>query len=547
MRSRRTFIAIALTTGTALAWMGAILRSTPSGTDVTTFHNDSARTGQNLSESVLTPGNVGASTFGKTAFYPADGKVDAQPLYLSGVPIAGWGTIDVLYVATEHDSVYAIDPVSGTTLWRASLASAGETPSDDRGCSQVAPEIGITSTPVIDRSRGPNGAMYVVAMSRDGLGDYYQRLHALDVATGNELFGGPRTVQARFPGTGAGSAGGFAIFEPGQYKNRAALVEVNGMIVTAWASHCDAGPYSGWIIAYDAATLAQTSVLNVTPNGSEGAIWMAGGGPAADAAGNIYFLDGNGTFDATLDARGFPTRGDYGNGFVKVSTAQGLAVADYFEMFNSVQESAADLDLGSGAAIVLPDLVDGSGRTRHLSLGAGKDMHIYVADRDSMGKWNATSNQIYQDLAGALTGRVVSTPAYFNNTVYFGASADTIKAFSVVGARLSPMAVSATGRAFGYPGATPSISADGASNGILWAVEHASPAVLHAYDPADLTRELYNSNQAPSGRDSFGPGNKFITPTIVNGHVYVGTTNGVAAFGLIGLRPPAPRNMHLVR
>jgi outer membrane protein assembly factor BamB len=174
---------------------------------------------------VLTPGNVGASTFGKTAFYPADGKVDAQPLYLSGVPIAGWGTIDVLYIATEHDSVYAIDPVSGTTLWHASLAGAGETPSDDRGCSQVTPEIGITSTPVIDRSRGPNGAMYVVAMSRDGLGNYYQRLHALDVATGTELFGGPRTVQARFPGTGAGSAGGFAIFEPGQYKNRAEAIQ----------------------------------------------------------------------------------------------------------------------------------------------------------------------------------------------------------------------------------------------------------------------------------------------------------------------------------
>jgi hypothetical protein len=352
-------------------------------------------------------------------------------------------------------------------------------------------------------------------------------------------------VQATFPGTGAGSTGGTLTFDAKQYEARSALLLVNGRLITAWTSHCDIDPYTGWIMAYDPATLVQTAVLNVTPNGSRGAFWMAGAGPAADPAGNIYLLDGNGTFDTTLDGNGFPNRGNFGNAFLKVSTAGSLSVADYFATFNTVSQSNADTDLGSGGTMVLPDLIDGTGRARHLAVGAGKDAHIYVVDRDSMGKWNPSSNQIYQDITGALSGGVFSMPAYFNGTVYYGASGDGIRAFPITNARLASTASSRTARAFGYPGSTPGISASGTSNAIVWAVENTNPAVLHAYDAADLTRELYNSNQAAAGRDTFGAGNKFITPTIVNGRVYVGTQTGVAVFGTSLLAPPT--NVRIIR
>ena len=302
--------------------------STGGAADVVTFHQDSARTGQNLNETILTPATVTVGTFGKTRFFPTDGKVDAQPLFLSAVSVPGVGVRDVLYAATEHDSVYAFDAGSGSILWQVSLLGANETTSDTHGCSQVTPEIGITSTPVIDRSRGPNGTIYVVAMSKTAAGAYVQRLHALDAVFGSEMFGGPQTVQASYPGTGAGSSGGLVFFAPGQYEERAGLLEVNGQIITTWTSHCDIDPYTGWVIAYDAGTLAPSSVLNLTPNGSRGGIWMAGAGPAADADGNMYLLDGNGTFDTTLTAIGFPSKGDFGNAFIKIATTGGLSVAD---------------------------------------------------------------------------------------------------------------------------------------------------------------------------------------------------------------------------
>jgi hypothetical protein len=411
----------------------------------------------------------------------------------------------------------------------------------------VVPEIGITSTPVIDRSRGPNGTIYVVAMSKTATGAYVQRLHALDAVSGGELFGGPQTVQASYPGTGAGSSGGFVIFDPKQYEERAGLLEVNGHIITTWTSHCDFDPYTGWVIAYDAGTLAQSSVLNLTPNGSRGGIWMAGAGPAADAAGNVYLLDGNGTFDTTLTASGFPSKGDFGNGFIKIATTGGLSVADYFEMFDTVSETNADTDLGSGGAMVLPDLVDAMGHTRHLAVGAGKDSVLYVVDRDAMGKWNASANLNYQDITGALGGLVFSMPAYFNNTLYYGASGSKLKAFAIASARVSSTPSSSSSTSFGSPGTTPSVSASGSANGIVWAVENSSPAVLHAYDATNLARELYNSTQAPNGRDAFGNGNKFITPMIASGHVYVGTPTGVAAFGLLAPPPSPPKNVRIIR
>jgi len=529
-------LALTLTTRTA---------SSTSGTDVVTYHNDVARTGQNLNESILTPTTVNVSTFGKLGVFAVDGKVDAQPLYLSSVAIPGGGTHDVLYVATEHESVYAMDAVTGAVLWRTSLLGAGETTSDTRSCGQVTPEIGITSTPVIDRSRGANGVVYVVAMSKNSSGTYFQRLHALDAALGTEVFGGPQTVQATFPGTGAGSSNGSVVFDPKQYEERASLLLVNGQIVTTWTSHCDIDPYTGWIIAFDAGTLARTSVLNITPNGSRGGIWMAGAGPAADAQANVYLLDGNGTFDTTLTSGGFPNQGDFGNAFVKIATTGGLSVADYFATFDTVSKSNADTDLGSGGSMVLPDLVDSSGKTRHLAVGAGKDSHIYVVDRDAMGKFDASSNQNYQDITGALGGAVFSMPAYFNNTVYYGASGSTLRAFSVTNARLSTSAVSASPTSFGSPGTTPGISASGSANGIVWAVENKNPAVLHAYDATNLSHELYNSNQAANGRDAFGAGNKFITPTIANGRVYVGTTTGVGVFGMLGA-PSAPTGLKII-
>lgn len=518
----------------------------PGAVDVLTYHNDVARTGQNLNESILQPSNLKSTAFGKVGFFNTDGKVDAQPLYLNGVLIAGLGLRNVVYVATEHDSVYAFDASSGSNLWQHSLLGANETPSDARGCSQVTPEIGITSTPVIDRSRGPNGALYVVAMSKTSSGAYVQRLHALDVALGTELVG-PTDIAASFPGTGAGSSGGQVTFDPKQYEERAGLLEVNGQILTVWTSHCDIDPYTAWAITFDPSTLARSSVINLTPNGSRGGLWMAGAGPAADPSGNVYVLDGNGTFDTTLNGAGFPSAGDFGNAFIKLATSGGLSVADYFATFDTVSASNADTDLGSGGAMVLPDFVDGGGTTRHLAVGAGKDGHMYVVDRNAMGKWNASANLNYQDISGALGGSVFSMPAYFNNTIYYGAAGATLKAFSITSARVSQTASSSTAKSFTYPGTTPSISALGTTNGVVWAVENTNPAVLHAYDATNLANELYNSKQAAGGRDSFGAGNKFITPTIVNGQVYIGTPTGVAVFGMLGPLPNAPVNVHIIR
>ena len=513
------------------------------GVDVVTYHNDVARTGQNLNETTLTLASVNSASFGKVGFYATDGKIDAQPLFLSGVPIPGKGSRNVVYVATEHDSVYAIDAETGLSLWQVSLLN-GESPSDGRSCYQVQPEIGVTSTPVIDRSRGPNGAIYVVAMTKSG-STYFQRLHALDVTSGAELFAGPRTIQASFPGSGAGSANGIVPFDLKQYEARSALTMVNGQLIIAWTSHCDIDPYTGWIMAYDPATLAQTAVLNVTPNGSRGAFWMAGAGPAADSSGNLYLLDGNGTFDTALDGGGFPINRNFGNAFLKVSTGGGLAVSDYFATFNTVAQSNADADLGSGGTLVLPDFLDAASHVKHLAVGAGKDGHMYVVDRDAMGKWNAGTNQNYQDITGALGGSVFSIPAYFNGALYYGAVGDSIKAFPIVNARIASTPSSKSTTTFPFPGSTPGISASGNSNGIVWAVENSNPAVLHAYNAANLGVELYNSTQAAGGRDSFGAGNKFITPTIVNGRVYVGTQTGVAVFA--ATLPAPPTNLRIIQ
>ncbi|MBS0417381.1 MAG: pyrrolo-quinoline quinone [Proteobacteria bacterium] len=522
--------------------------SSTTAADVTTFKNDVARTGQYLTESTLTTANVNSTSFGLLHNTVVDGKVDAQPLFLSQLTVKG-AAHNVVFVATEHDSVYAIDADSGSPLWQVSLLASGEVLSGSQGCSQVVPEIGITSTPVIDRTAGPHGALYVVAMSLDKSSNYHQRLHALDVTTGAELPGSPTEITGTFTFNGSTTT-----FDPGQYEERAALLLSGGVIYTTWTSHCDIAPYGGWVIAFKQSDLSRAAVINVAPGsnpntagGPSGddsqysrngpAIWMSGDGPAADAAGNIYFLTGNGRFETTLDANGFPNQGDYGNAFVKLSpSGSTLTVADYFATFNAVHLSAQDQDLGSGGEMLLPDLTDSTNTVRRLVVGAGKDGKLYVVDRDNMGKFNSNRNAIWQEVDGALGGSVRSSPAYFNGNLYYGASGATLKAFSVTNAKVSSAATSQSTATFGYPGTSAAISANGTTNGIVWAHENSSSngqAVLHAYDAANLATELYNNTQATGNRDQIGTGNKFITPTVAAGRVFVGTTNSVAIFGLL--------------
>jgi hypothetical protein len=383
-------------------------------------------------------------------------------------------------------------------------------------------------------------------MSKASGSIYHQRLHALNLATGQD--GHLVEIQASYPGSGPHNDGhGHVIFDPGAYKERPGLLLLNGIVYTAWSSHCDIAPYTSWIIGYNETTLGQVSVLNCDPNGplnntflsdgSGNAFWNSGAGPAADANGNIYALSANGPFDTTL-VNGFPGGGDYGDTFLKLSPQGSLHVSDYFTPFDQAAAAAGDTDLGSGGAVVLPDMADANGRTRHLAIGAGKDSSIYLVDRDNMGKFipGTTSNtNIYQELAGALPGGEWATAAYFNGAVYYGPVGGVLRKFIFTQARLNPVPAAKSTTIFHYPGVTPSISSSGNNSGIVWAYENpgsgSNQAVLHAYDATDL-HELYNSNQNPL-RDQFGVAIKFITPTICNGEVFAGTTNSVGVFGLL--------------
>jgi outer membrane protein assembly factor BamB len=528
-RNRATFLL------SCFLWLTALPGNSQ---DVLTYHNNHARTGVNSKETILTPANVNSASFGKLFTISVDGKVDAEPLYISSVPISASGNHNLMIVATEHGTLYAFDADTGARIWKVTTLKSGEKTSDDHGCNQVTPEIGITSTPVIYRPAGSKGVIYAVGMSKDSSGNYHQRLHAIDAPTGSELHSGPVEIQAKYPGNGDNSSGGYVIFDPGQYKERAGLLLLNQTVYTAWASHCDFRPYTGWIMGYDASTLAQTTVLNLTPNGNEGAIWGSGAGMAADSNGNIFLLDANGDFDINLNSAGFPRDGDFGNAFLKLSTKGGLAVADYFEMDNEQQENNSDTDLGSGGALLLPPMKDSSGKIWQLAAGAGKDSNLYIVNCNSMGKFNPNgNNNIYQELSGVLPGGIWSMPAFFAGKLYFGPVDQTILAFQFKNAQLLPAPVAQTGNRFGYPGATPSVSANNGHNGIVWASANTNPAVLYAYNAKNL-QELYNSDQAANGRDHFGAGNKFITPMIAHGKVYVGTTNGVGVFGLLSTPSP---------
>jgi len=495
--------------------------------DVVTHHYDAARTGTNTQETILTPTNVNSATFGKVAEFAVDGQIDGQILYLHQVAIPGAGNKNVLYFATENDSVYAVDAdsISGTTatvLWKTRALPAGEVPltPSDAGCGYINP-VGIMSTPVIDRSRN---AIYVVASSKDSSGNVSHRLHALDLTTGAELFGGPTNITATFPVSG----GGTATFVPNVQQERAALLESNGIIYTAWSGYFgDCGSYSGWVISFSADSLLKLGAIDLVPSTHGAGIWLGGGGPAADAAGNVYLPTGN--------AFGGNTPGisnDYGDTFVKLGPSVPLTVADYFAPSNAISNDNLDADFGSAAALLLPDnLLDSGGVTRNLAVVAGKDGTMYVVDRGNMGQYSAIANNVYQ--AFASDGHEnFSSPIYFNGRVYIGPSGLPLKAFSVSQAKLSASPTSQTAFVFGSNGTVPSASANGTANGIVWALDRESRNFL-AYDATDLSKLLYDSSTAGS-RDSFANvGGHFITPMVANGRVYFGTGSTVAVFGLL--------------
>jgi len=515
---------------------------------VTTYHNDNSRTGQNTQETILTPANVNNSQFGKLFSTAVDGYVYAQPLYLANVSNIAGGTHNVLYIATEHDSLSAIDADSGAILWQKSFINPATgittVSSADVACGDLVPEIGITSTPVIDPS---SNTLYLLAKTKEN-GSYFQRLHAIDVVTGAEKFGGPVAISATVNGTGDGNVGGKVSFDPLREHNRPGLLLENGHVVLAWASHCDNGPYHGWVMSYSAANLAQEAVFNTSPNGGLDGIWMSGDGLTVDANGNIYFATGNGTYDGNAS-------GDYGDSIVKLSgPSGGFTVADWFTPYNQGSLNGGDTDVGSGGVLLLPDLPVGSAH-QHLLVQMGKEGKIYLIDRDNMGKFCSTctnsDTQIVQEIPGATAG-IWGAPAYWNGSVYWGggndgSNSDHIKAFSFNANNSGLLSTSPTSQStqlFGFSTAAPVISANGTSNGILWILDNSSFGssccqILYAFDATNLGTMLYSSNQAAGNRDQSGGAVKFTAPLVANGKVYSGSQGKVTAWGVINSNPTA--------
>jgi hypothetical protein len=507
-----------------------VTAATASTVDVVTHHYDGFRSGANLNETILTTSNVNSTTFGKVAEFSVDGQIDGQILYLSQLAIPGQGNKNILYFATENDSVYAVDAdtmsgSSATVLWKTTVRPSNEitlTPSD-AGCGYINP-VGVISTPVIDRGRN---AIYVLSASKDGNGNVHHRMYALNLTDGSILFG-PTLVAATYPGKGGNSNGTTVTFLDKVQQNRTALLESGGLIYTAWSGYDgDCGNYSAWVIAFDAGTLAQVGAIDLVPNSSGAGIWMGGGGPAADAAGNVYVATGN--------AFGGNTPGitnDYGDTFVKLAPGTPLAVTDYFAPSIAIQDDNSDEDLGSAGPLLLPDLTDSNNITQHLAVIAGKDHRIYIANRDNMGHYNAMADDIYQELPGN-GDENFSSPAYFNARMYIGPAGSPLQAFAVSKAMLSSSPASQSSHIFNGAGTVPSVSANGTSNGIVWALDGGG-RTLYAYDATDLTKVLYTSAQTSGGRDSFAiVGGHFITPMVANGRVYFGTGSTVAVFGLL--------------
>jgi hypothetical protein len=531
--------------------------------DVWTYHNDNYRTGLNTNEMILNLTNVNSASFGRLFTNMVDGCVYAQPLYVPGVVIPGQGTHNVLFIATQHDTVYAFDadvPVTaGGLLWKTNLGPAAVTTMagvftnknfgtryNNNAFTDIIPEVGITGTPVIDLN---SGTLYVDAFTGEpggGVTNYFHRLHALNITNGMERAGSPVVITASVAGIGVDSVSGRVTFNARQENQRCALTLANGIVYVSYAGYADTNPYHGWIIGFSTTNLAQLTnyVFNTTPNSTvtayganagEGGIWMGGGGLSVDTNNNLFFEVGNGVFNVTNGSSGT----EYGDCFMKLSTTNGLALADYFTPWNQFTLQANDTDLGSGGLLILPDQ---PGAFPHELLGAGKQGQIYLINRDQMttGNKHFDATNVYDFVVQTNLGQIkgsYDTPAYFNGRFYYAGNGDKLKLFSVTNGLLSGTAVSTSSRTFNFPGATPSVSANGTNNGIVWALQMPTtlggPGTLVACNTTNLSTELYNSSQAAGSRDQLGAGVKFAVPTVADGKVFVGSSNSVSVFGLL--------------
>jgi uncharacterized protein (TIGR03437 family) len=505
--------------------------------NVLTYKNDNARTGQNLNEPLLSPANVNATQFGRRFSHAVDGYMYAQPLYMASVPMADGTVHNVVVATTAHDGVYAFDAddnlgSNASPLWQVSLISPAQgitaVPWDDVNCPVIYPEVGITGTPVIDPA---TYALYLVASTKevaaDGTARYVHRLHALDLRSGKERQGSPVEIQASVPGRGDG--GTTIAFVPKLYKQRAALLLANGVVYTAWSSHCDHGLYHGWIIGYRADTLQQAAVYNTTPNGAGASFWGGGAGPACDSEGNLFAVSANGSFS---EADAVP---DLGDSVIKLSPAGGLTIADYFTPYNQNDLASLDLDLGSAGALLLPPEV-GNSSHRNLLVTAGKQGRVYLVDRDNLGEYSSASD------AGAIQtitlggAGVFGSPAYFAGNIYFSAGNDQLRAFGITNGAMTPAPTSSSTMVLTNPGATPIVSANGSTNGIVWAYELGNnSALLHAFDATDLSKELY--------RDVVYSYSEFGVPMEADGKVYVDALDTLLVYGL---QPPGAGNVGAV-
>lgn len=515
--------------------VGAILlfsMASTSPAQITTAQVDNARTGAYLNEVTLTPRNVNSQHFGKLFALKVDGDVYAQPLFVPGVEIPDQGKHDVIYVATEHDSVYAFDAYGNpsTPLWHASFLNFGEStiPERDVQCFFISPEVGITSTPVIDLK---TGTLYVLARTRNehlfSANEYHQELHALAITSGVEKFGSPVEIKAVVTGHGDGSVGGNVAFDPLRENPRAALLLSHGIVYLSWASSCDVGPYHGWVIAYDAQTLKQKAAFNDSPDADDGGIWASDTGIAADQDGNVYAATGNGRFDAAKGGR------DYGDTLLKLHLeSTGIGVRDYFTPSNEQHLNITDSDLGSGGPVLLPDQ---PGPHPHLVIVGGKAPLLYIIDRDQMRHFDPTSDK-YVVQTIPTNGGIFGAVAFWNQNVYLLNEGDRLQDYELKSGKLVFKAAATF--SLRDHAATPAVSANGSKDGIVWVVSSKgwnSPdraAILHAVDASDVAHELYNSEQDP-GRDRAGLALRFNIPTIVNGRVYIGVKHEVDVYGLI--------------
>ncbi len=493
----------------------------PASTSVLTYHNDNERTGQYASETVLTPSSVNASAFGKKFSQTVDSYVYAQPLFVPALTIGGQ-VHDVVFVATEANSVYAFDAnASGPVLWHTNVGTALSC-SDLDDCGDLVPGAGITGTPVIDPAMG---TMYLVALTKES-GIFHHRLHAIDLLTGGEKFGGPVEVSPTAQGTGANSQNGTVAFDPKTHYQRCALLLAGGVVYIGIGSNAESDSDNhGWVVGYDASNLTSAMTFCTSPNDNWSSVWQSGGGLSSDSAGYIYAETGNGTFDVNTGGI------DYGDSALKLDSTG--AVVDYFTPYDQADLSSADIDFGAANPVVLPDQ---TGTVTHELLATGKPGLLYLINRDGMGHYQKASNsQIIQSVPAfpnttGVTNGIFSSPAIWNGRVYVTGIDESVQAFTLSAGRLSASPASHTSEQFSWPGATVSVSSNGATGGIVWVLD-GSAGVLYAYDATNLATELYDTTQASGGRDTPGQPVKFAVPTVANGHVYVGTRTELDVYG----------------